>query len=108
MPSKNLKFGTNVDPVKSKTKCIVFSRKLKPESQPKKVTLNGDLLPWVPQVKHLGHMLQADNNMKVDVAQKRGAFIGKINSLMQEFHFTDQILGTFFLPSAKDCIQVTM
>ena len=87
MPSKNLKFGTNVDPVKSKTKCIVFSRKLKPGSQPKKVTLNGDLLPWVPQVKHLGHMLQADNNMKVDVAQKRGAFIGKINSLMQEFHY---------------------
>ena len=85
--SKNLKFGTNVDPVKSKTKCIVFSKKLKPGSKPKNVTLNGDLLPWVAQVKHLGHMLQADNSMKVDVAQKRGAFIGKINSLMQEFHY---------------------
>ena len=31
-------------------------------------------------------MLQSDNSMKIDIAQKRGAFIGKINSLMQEFH----------------------
>ena len=37
----------------------------------------------------MGHMLQADNSMRVDVAQKRGAFIGKINSLLQEFHFVN-------------------
>ena len=25
--------------------------------------------------------------MKVDIAQKRGVFIGKMNSILQEFHF---------------------
>ena len=59
---------------------------MKWDFQPKNILLNGDQLPWVTQVKHLGHMLQTDNSMKIDIAQKRGAFIGKINSLMQEFH----------------------
>ena len=87
--SRNLKFGTNADPDKSKTKCIVFLKKTKPNFKPANIKLNGDALPWVTQVKHLGHMLQADNSMRVDIAQKRGAFIGKINSLLQEFHFVN-------------------
>ena len=56
-------------------------KKSKPNIKPANIKLNGDALPWVTQVKHLGHMLQADNSMPVDLAQKRGAFIGKINSL---------------------------
>ena len=76
-------FGTNADPAKSKTKCIVFSKKTKANFKPANIMLNGYELPWVTQVKHLGHMLQSDNSMKVDVAQKRGAFIGKMNSLLQ-------------------------
>ena len=87
--SRNLKFGTNANPEKSKTICIVFSKKAKANFKPANIMLNGDGLPWVTQVKHLGYMLQADNSMKVDVAQKRGAFIGKINSLLQEFHFVN-------------------
>ena len=39
------------------------------------------------QVKHLGHTLQSDNSMTLDMAQKRGIFIAKVNSLLQEFHF---------------------
>ena len=27
--------------------------------------------------------------MKADIAQKRGKFMGKVNSLLQEFHFAD-------------------
>ena len=84
--SRNLKFGTNSDPEKSKTKCIVFAKKVKPNFKPLNILLNGDRLPWVTQVKHLGHTLQSDNSMKVDIAQKRGSYIGKINSLLQEFH----------------------
>ena len=68
---------------------FVFSKKTKPNFKPANIKLNGDALPWVAQVKHLGHMLQADNSMRVDIAQKRGAFIGKINSLLQEFHFAN-------------------
>ena len=84
---KSLKFSTNVDPVKSKTKCIVFSRKKVCDVAP--ILLNGDPLPWVKEVKHLGNTLQADNTMKTDCVLKRGAFIGKISSLLQEFHFVE-------------------
>ena len=84
--SRNLKFGTNVDPDKSKTKCIVFAKRRQRNFKPANILLNCDRLPWVNHVKHLGHTLQSDNSMSMDVAQKRGAYIGKINSLMQEFH----------------------
>ena len=84
---KNLRFGTNPDPVKSKTKCIVFTKKAKDHMNLAPVTLNGVPLPWVKKVSHLGCTLESDNSMKADIAQKRGKFIGKVNSLMQEFHF---------------------
>ena len=84
---KNLKFSTHPDPVKSITKCIVFAKNAKDRLNIAPVLLNGDPLPWVPQVKHLGNILQNDNTMKIDCALKRGQFIGKVNSLLQEFHF---------------------
>ena len=86
---KNLKFSTNVDPSKSKTKCIVFSKKRKEQLGVAPVMLNGDPLPWVRQVKHLGNVLQCDNSMKIDCTLKRGKFIGKMNSLLQEFNYVD-------------------
>ena len=53
--SRNLKFGTHVNPDKSKTKYIVFAKRMKPNFKPANIMLNGDRLPWVKQVKHLGH-----------------------------------------------------
>ena len=87
--SKSLKFSTNVDPVKSKTKCLIFSPRAKDRSGVAPVLLNGDPLPWVGEVKHLGNLLQSENNMKHDTMVKRGKFIGKINSLLQELHFAE-------------------
>ena len=86
---KNLKFSTNPNPEKSKTKCIVFSKKQRDLRDIAPIRLNGDPLPWVQQVKHLGNILQSDNSMKIDCTVKRGKFIGKVNSLMQEFYFAD-------------------
>ena len=86
---KNLKFSTNANPEKSKTKCIVFSKNPRDRLQLAPVLLNDDPLPWVSQVKHLGNVLQSDNSMKVDCTLKRGKFIGKVNSLLQEFHFVE-------------------
>ena len=83
--SRNLSFGTNIDPQKSKTKCLVFSRKNTELKNLKSNNLDGNNLPWVESVKHLGHILQNDNSMRMDMAQKRGIFIGKTNSLLQEF-----------------------
>ena len=52
------------------------------------VNLNGDYLPWVEEVKHLGNLLECNNSMKRDISVKRGKFIGKLNSLSQGFFFT--------------------
>ena len=72
----NLKFSRHENPAKSKTKCLVFSKKPRERQNVLPVNLAGVPLPWVSQVKHLGNMLQQDNSMKVDICQKRGKFIG--------------------------------
>ena len=87
--SKNLQFSTNVNPVKSKTKCLIFTKKSKEAENVLPIKLNGNPLPWVKQAKHLGNMLQQDNTMRVDLSQKRGKFIGKVVSLFQEIHYVD-------------------
>ena len=51
------------------------------------VKLNGDELPWVSELKHLGNILECNNSMSRDIAVKRGKLIGKLNSLSQEFHY---------------------
>ena len=62
----------------------------------KNIQLNGNILPWVKDVKHLWCTLQSDNSMTMDINQKRGQFIGKVNSLLQEFHSaTPKTLMTF-------------
>ena len=66
----------------SPTKCIIFMKKKKSLGHVYPVKLNGDALPWVNQVKHLGHTLEVDNSMTTVIIQKRDAFIGRINSLM--------------------------
>ena len=88
MKQKKLKFSTNVDPRKSKTKCVIFSKKAKDRQNVTPVKLNGDDLPWVEEVKHLGNLLECNNSMKRDISVKRGKFIGKLNTLSQELFFT--------------------
>ena len=100
MKKKGLKFSTNVNPEKSKTKCLIFSKKRKDRMNVTPIKLNGDNLPWVGEVKHLGNLLESDNSMRRDIAIKRGQFIGKVNSLSQEFFFVKpgifmQVLNTF-------------
>ena len=85
--ARNLKFSTNSDPKKSKTKCLVFSKQAKSREGVLPILLNGDPLPWVDSVKHLGNKLECDNSMRQDITAKKGKLIGKVNSLAQEFHF---------------------
>ena len=65
------------------------SRKVQDRLEVLPVLLNGDPLPWVAKLKHLGNILESSNLMQQDCSVKRGKFIGKINSLRQEFHFAD-------------------
>ena len=77
--SRNLKFGTNVDPKKSKTKCLLLSKKKISVRKVAPITLGGDTLPWVNDVKHLGHILHTDNSMKLDIASKSIPIVGVYN-----------------------------
>ena len=83
----NLKFSTNPNMVKSKTKCIVFSQKVSDRRGLPPIMLSGNPLPWVEDLKHLGNTLQSDNSMKTDISVKRAIFIRKVHSLNQEFFF---------------------
>ena len=86
--NRNLKFGTHENPSKSKTKCIVFSKRACNLDSLAPIVLDGKNLPWVTKVNHLGCLLETDNKMKADIANKRGKFIGKVNSILQEFHYS--------------------
>ena len=83
----NLRFGTNANIEKSKTKCILFTKNKRLMNNAKELALDDHALPWVDRVTHLGHTVQADNSMAIDINMKKGSFIGKVNSLLQEFHY---------------------
>jgi hypothetical protein len=67
--------------------CLVFSKRQHERQNVAPIMLNGDPLPWVTTVKHLGNILECSNTMKEDCSAKRGKFVGKINTLGQEFYF---------------------
>ena len=85
----NLKFSTNVNVSKSKTKCAIFSHTLIDTSIVCPIMLNNLQLPFVHEFKHLGNILQSDNSMTKDCSLKRACFISKVHSLNQEFYFSD-------------------
>ena len=84
--SHNLKFSTDPDPVKCKTKLMAFLRK--PRELPG-LLLCGTPLPWVNQLKHLGnHISNNVDGNQLDMKIKNAKYIDKNNSLCQEFYFT--------------------
>ena len=81
----NLKFSTDPDPKKCKTKCLAFLFK---KRELPKLKLCGNDLPWVDNCKHLGNLVvNKYNGMKQDIIVKRAAMIAKNAELNQEFHF---------------------
>ena len=81
----NLRFSTDPDPRKCKTKCIAF---LKKKRNLPDIFLCGTALPWVTEGLHLGnHFDDGYNGMAKDMKVKRAAFVSKNCDLMQEFMF---------------------
>ena len=82
----NLNFSTDVNPQKSKTKCVAFQRKRKAL---RKLKLDSKDLPWVNSVKHLGSTItnNIDCIMDQDITEKRAMYVAKNNELVQEFSF---------------------
>ena len=67
----NISFSTNIDPKKSKTKGIIFSKNdIKYDID--NVILNGNPLPWVTSAKYLGNKLTNKiNELTQDIVEKR-------------------------------------
>ena len=82
--SHNLRFSTDPNPVKCKTKCISFlhkQRNLNP------LILCGTQLPWVDNFKHLGNFIVNNGNfIKQDTNIKRAQYVTKCIELNQEFY----------------------
>ena len=82
----NLTFSTDMDPVKCKTKCTAFVRRVTAIDD---VKLCGNKLPWVDQFKHLGNTISNKEGsfIEQDTVIKRAQFISKSLELNQEFSF---------------------
>ena len=77
----NLKFSTDKNTKKSKTKCLAFLKKNR-ELGP--LLLCGNPLPWVDSGKHLGNYIETKSRgMKMDISVKRAQFISKNNEILQ-------------------------
>ena len=84
--SHNLRFSTDPDPRKCKTKCIAFLSRPRPLPS---MYLCGNPLPWVSSGKHLGTTISNKiDGLKSDILIKRAAFINKNNDILQEFYFS--------------------
>ena len=81
----NLKFSTDPNPTKCKTKLMAFLRKQRTLPN---LTLCGNPLPWVDKIKHLGNMVSnVIDGGQLDMKVKNARYIEKNNSLCQELHF---------------------
>ena len=82
----NLKFSTDPNPNKSKTKCMAY---LLDERELPNLELCGNKLPWVKSGKHLGMRIEAmkDRILEKDVTEKRARYIQSNNELVQEFGY---------------------
>ena len=83
--SHNLRFSTDPEPSKCKTKCMAFLRK--PRDLPPMI-LCGNPLPRVNSLKHLGtRVTNKIDGCQQDLKQKTAAYIDRNCNLTQEFRF---------------------
>ena len=81
----NIAFSTHPDPVKSKTKGMIFTRKPLKFS-PTPLRLNDDALPWVQSAKYLGNVIEdIPDGFCKDSWQKRARYIERNIELNLEF-----------------------
>ena len=84
----SISFSTNKDPKKSKTKGIIFDKKIVKNNDISPIKLNRDALPWVDSAKYLGNTITSlVNGQLSDILTKRAIYIRKNSELLQEFYF---------------------
>ena len=83
--SHNLKFSTDPNPNKCKTKCLAF---LKIPRKLPKLLLCGNELPWADKLKHLGNTIDGSlDGGQLDTKVKSARYVQNNVSLNQEFYF---------------------
>ena len=81
-----LKFSTDRDPKKSKTKCIAWLQKPRPLMQ---IQLCGNPLPWVDKIVHLGiTVTNKSDPLESDMSIKKARYVSRNIELNQEFYFS--------------------
>ena len=81
----NLRFSTDPNPRKCKTKVMAFLKKPRPLPP---VFLGQVALPWVNQCTHLGNTIKnVSDGFQEDMKTKRARYISKNVEINQEFHF---------------------
>ena len=87
----NIKFSTDPQPSKSKSKCIFVTGSKKNVRKPAPLILCGRELPWVQSATHLGHELHESGLMEYDSQRKRAAFIRESTEIREAFHFASPV-----------------
>ena len=83
--SQNLKFSTDSNPTKCKTKLMAF---LKTQRSLPSLSLCGNPLPWVDRLKHLGNTIaNVVDGCQLDLKVKNSKYIDKNNTICQELYF---------------------
>lgn len=83
----NIKFSTDPDPNKSKSKAIYVTGNKVKCCLPVSLSLSNRKLPWVDECDHLGHKFSATGSMELDCKVKRAEFIGQAVKVREQFLF---------------------
>ena len=87
----NIQFSTDLDPAKSKTKCIQVCGNKKNLAKPAPLTLCGMDLPWVRSANHLGHELHESGSKEHDASVNRATFIQQSVEVRETFHYASPV-----------------
>ena len=82
----NMKFSTDENPSKSKSKCMFLATRVR-KLPPMPVKLYGECLPWVDSALHLGHTLHKSMSMEQDAKVRRARFNSKSVEIREQFSF---------------------
>ena len=80
-------FSTDVDPTKSKSKCMFMVGKARHLTKPVPLMLCGKDLPWVDTATHLGHEPHSSGTMEHDSNVARARFIDQTVEVRRSFSF---------------------
>ena len=87
----NIMFSTDVNPKKSKSKCIYMVGNARNIVKPVPLKLCGKDLPWVESATHLGHELHASGTMEHDCKVARARYIDQTVEVRQGFDFASPV-----------------